>query len=273
MKKILPILLIVNLFSFKIAHGQILITDDVEPTFEINENAILELKSVFNNKGILLPRIALSATNLATPFTSHVEGMIIYNTQTAGVGNNRVVPGLYYNDGASWCKFIAEKYTIGDIKHSSKSEDHDGWYILDGRSVASLPTVASANAIALGFLTNIPDSRNRYLKAKSATQNLGVVGGSASIVLTQANLPNVTFNATTTNSGSHTHVYNDRGSTSVGSQEINNNARADDLAVTRTTNNTGAHVHTFSVTTGGSSTPINFEPLHIVANVFVYLGN
>ena len=64
----------------------------------INSNSALEIES--GNKGLLLPRIALSATTSATPLNSFVRGMLVYNTAT----NNDVTPGLYYSDGIIWIK-------------------------------------------------------------------------------------------------------------------------------------------------------------------------
>lgn len=65
-----------------------------------NASAMLEVQSA--NKGILLPRVALSATNLASPLAAHVAGMTVYNTATASSGNTAVTPGQYYNDGSNW---------------------------------------------------------------------------------------------------------------------------------------------------------------------------
>jgi len=71
-------------------------------------SAIMELES--NNKGLLLPRVALSATNLATPLTAHIAGMTVYNTNSAGTAPNDVTPGYYYNDGAKWVKLNTEPW-------------------------------------------------------------------------------------------------------------------------------------------------------------------
>ena len=62
----------------------------------INPNAVLEMQS--NNKGMLLPRVALTATTNAAPLSAHVAGMYVYNTATTG----DVTPGNYYNDGTKW---------------------------------------------------------------------------------------------------------------------------------------------------------------------------
>lgn len=66
-----------------------------------NTNAMLEVSST--NKGILLPRVALTATNNPSPLSAHVAGMSVYNTATnASVAANPVYPGEYYNDGTQW---------------------------------------------------------------------------------------------------------------------------------------------------------------------------
>lgn len=51
--------------------------------------------------GILIPRIALSATNVAT-VTTPTTSELVYNTFTSALGPNQVVPGFYYWDGALW---------------------------------------------------------------------------------------------------------------------------------------------------------------------------
>src|SRR5690554_4893684 len=68
----------------------------------INENAVLDVQS--SNKGLLLPRLELTATDNFAPLTAHVEGMTVYNTATAGTGTTAVTPGYYYNDGNKWVR-------------------------------------------------------------------------------------------------------------------------------------------------------------------------
>ncbi len=66
-----------------------------------NANAVLDLVSG-GNKGLLLPRVALTSTTSAAPLSAHVAGMHVYNTATAGTYPNNVTPGEYYNDGSKW---------------------------------------------------------------------------------------------------------------------------------------------------------------------------
>ncbi len=63
-------------------------------------SAKLEVKAT--DKGFLPPRVALTATNSATPIASPATGLIIYNTATAGTTPNNVLPGYYYWDGSKW---------------------------------------------------------------------------------------------------------------------------------------------------------------------------
>ncbi|WP_395056596.1 beta strand repeat-containing protein [Flavobacterium sp.] len=55
------------------------------------------------NDGLLIPRIALSATTVATVVTP-TTSELVYNTATAGAGITAVTPGFYYWNGALWIK-------------------------------------------------------------------------------------------------------------------------------------------------------------------------
>ena len=49
------------------------------------------------NRGILIPRVALSAANSTAPIGATVQNsMLVYNTVTASAGVNQVTPGFYY---------------------------------------------------------------------------------------------------------------------------------------------------------------------------------
>ncbi len=69
----------------------------------VNPKVILELEST--NKGVLIPRIALTATNDMLPFSSLTtieESLLVYNTATTGTGTTAVIPGFYYWNGGNW---------------------------------------------------------------------------------------------------------------------------------------------------------------------------
>lgn len=55
------------------------------------------------NDGLLIPRIALSATNVATVLTPTVSELV-YNTFTSAAGPNQVTPGFYFWTGSTWAR-------------------------------------------------------------------------------------------------------------------------------------------------------------------------
>lgn len=71
-----------------------------------NADAMLDIES--SDKGVLLPRVALEDTTEATPLSTHVEGMTVYNTANTKTATNvnGVVPGFYYNDGTKWQQMV-----------------------------------------------------------------------------------------------------------------------------------------------------------------------
>ncbi|MBL1219799.1 hypothetical protein JET18_03065 [Chryseobacterium sp. L7] len=271
MKRINYIILLLAGFNF--LNAQVLITAGTSPTPAANAQAVLELYSKDQNKGLLMPKVSLTATNNASPFPSHIAGMTVYNTNTTTAALTGVTPGFYYNNGSSWSKLEVQLPNTGDIKYSSTAPDHDGWYLLNGRAISTLPASVQTRATALGFSTTLPDSTDRYLKSRSASETLGTTGGSSTVTLAQANLPNVTYNATTVSSGIHNHTYNDRASGVTASAEGGSSRTVvDDGSNSSTTSSTGAHAHTFSVSTGGSNTPLSLQPKYLSAYMFVYLG-
>jgi len=64
----------------------------------------------FTNKGLLIPRVALTATNAAGPIALPTTSLLVYNTATAGAGATAVTPGYYYNGGTpaapNWMRFL-----------------------------------------------------------------------------------------------------------------------------------------------------------------------
>ena len=67
-------------------------------------DASAKLDVVDSNRGLLIPRVALTATNASGPVTSPATSLLVYNTATAGTPPNNVWPGYYYWDGAQWVR-------------------------------------------------------------------------------------------------------------------------------------------------------------------------
>ena len=68
-------------------------------------SAKLEVAS--SNQGFLPPRIALTATNAASPVTSPATGLLVYNTATTGTPPNNVAPGYYFWIGSAWVAVLS----------------------------------------------------------------------------------------------------------------------------------------------------------------------
>ncbi len=66
-------------------------------------SAMLDIVS--SSSGLLVPRVALTSANAASPVASPLVSLLVYNTATAGSIPNAVVPGFYYWDGSRWVAF------------------------------------------------------------------------------------------------------------------------------------------------------------------------
>ena len=68
----------------------------------INPSAALEVESA--NKGVLIPRLALTGETDATTINGgNIPSLLIYNTTTAGT----LTPGFYYWNGTQWVRIVA----------------------------------------------------------------------------------------------------------------------------------------------------------------------
>jgi hypothetical protein len=65
------------------------------------------------DKGVLVPRVALTAANIAAPVVAPLTSLLVYNTATAGVSPNNVIPGYYYWDGARWARLYSGTWLNG----------------------------------------------------------------------------------------------------------------------------------------------------------------
>ncbi|WP_294226262.1 hypothetical protein [uncultured Chryseobacterium sp.] len=169
-------------------------------------------------------------------------------------------------------------HNIGDVKPSYVNADHDGWYLLDGRSVSTLPAVAQSNASSvLGINTVLPDASEKY--SSGTTGSAGFVTGSNTVTLTRDNLPSFNFTYTTNPAGSHSHTVTYE---KVRINTMNGGANNIHAYWLEGTYSAGAdysvgssftqHTHTYSVGSGGSSLPLDIRPAALNFNYFVYLG-
>ena len=81
-------------------------------------DASAKLEVSATNKGFLPPRVALTATNAASPITNPANGLMVFNTVTAGASPNQVVPGYYYWDGTGQ-QWVSLSTTVGNVQNQA----------------------------------------------------------------------------------------------------------------------------------------------------------
>ncbi len=129
-------------------------------TVNPDPSAVLDItSSAAAPGGLLLPRVALLATNDASPLPANVAGMAIYNTATAGTSPNNVTPGYYYNDGSVWVRIAAEVTPTADWALSGNAGTN-----------ANLNFLGTIDNIALRLRTT---SFNRFEVTNGTTQANG----------------------------------------------------------------------------------------------------
>tara|TARA_R110002020_G_scaffold145603_1_gene319059 strand:+ start:10818 stop:11669 length:852 start_codon:yes stop_codon:yes gene_type:complete len=252
-----------------------------------------------SNSGVVIPRVGIISATDNTTVINPNGGAVLPSTMIYNDGSGGFTPvGFLFWNGANWTAVSGK--SSGDIKHGFQSADHNGWYLLDGRSISSLPANAQTAANNLGFSGNLPDATNRVLKNTNGSESLGSTTGSNSVTLSQANLPNFDMSGTTSTDGNHNHSgstsedgehdhnYEDSG---VGTTNARNNGNpsqavevADGISSVKETdedgdhthslniNSNGNHNHTVSVNSGGSNSAINTTPASLVTNTFIFLG-
>jgi len=109
MKKLTIILIVL----ISLLMGNILNAQNVgigSSSFTPDASAGLEIR--YTNKGLLIPRVALTSTNSASPIASPATSLVVYNTATAGILFNKVTPGFYYWNGNAWVRFATGSSVI-----------------------------------------------------------------------------------------------------------------------------------------------------------------
>lgn len=220
-----------------------------------------------------------------------------------------IMGSLYLYDSGieEWVK--VDPSSVGDLKYSARSNDHNGWLKCDGRSLTRAEYPDLFEVIGVSFGSNdastfkLPDTRGRVLGAIGAgsgltTRILGDTIGSETHTLTVSEMPSHLHTGTTDSSGTHTHMITDPGHThNVGNTNLSNNLQTagsidDDQGaipeqnlmysqITTSTSSTtgisinsdGAHTHTFTTATSGNSQAHNnMQPTSFIGNVFIF-GN
>lgn len=192
--------------------------------------------------------------------------------------------------GVTWKKISGNSamtvINFGDIKTGMQANDHNGWIRLNGRLKSTLSASQQAQANLLGIGANLPNADNSVLM-QSSSGTFGIVNGSNSKTIIQANLPNYNLPAATTSSnGDHTHWISaatidnrDFDGTPNNFQQFGLVSDAGSYSIYdanrsqgRNTLNAGTHNHNVTVSSGGSGTALDVTPQYLKINTFIYLG-
>ena len=177
--------------------------------------------------------------------------------------------------------------SIGDVKHSFRTTDHEGWVAMNGRATNTLTASQRANLTAAGInWTSVPNSQGRVTMASGGSWPNAGVGGSYTI--DRSSLPNFTLTGDTldtntdhTHSGStltarlvntdhthgvgsltipsggdHSHTYQYYSPTTGGNSASGSGVWSywgHQLVAGQNTGGTGAHTHTISGNTAAAS--------------------
>lgn len=180
-------------------------------------SAILDVAS--STKGLLVPRVALTATTVAAPITSPTTSLLVYNTNTA----NDVIPGYYYWNGTEWIAFgsgsnwslLGNAGTDPTVNSIGTTDDADLVFQTDGEEVMRLYSGggveinAGVSVDTAITAINVEGSTNNYMELNIQNLSNGALASSDIVA--------------TANNGSSGSVYVDLGINSQGYSNNNSN--------------------------------------------------
>ena len=131
----------------------------ISATSGFTPDASAGLDISYTNKGLLVPRVALTATNAAGPITSPAISLLVYNTVTAGTAPNNVVPGYYYWNGVAWMAL-----------NTGTASANSSW-----ATIGNIGTAAGTNFIGTTDAVDFVFKTNNLERARfTSTGNFGV---------------------------------------------------------------------------------------------------
>ncbi|MBL0128010.1 MAG: hypothetical protein IPP83_11275 [Flavobacteriales bacterium] len=156
MRSSIPFILLFMIASPAFAQNIAINADGAAP----NTSALLDVDATalpaLAKKGLLVPRIALGATNVAAPVVAPATSLLVYNTATAGVAPNNVSPGYYYWNGAVWIRFASTG---------------DGWLITgNAGTVAGTNFIGTTDAVDWMIKTGGALAANERMRVRSTGQ-------------------------------------------------------------------------------------------------------
>ncbi|MBC7915909.1 MAG: tail fiber domain-containing protein [Pyrinomonadaceae bacterium] len=228
-------------------------------TSTLAASAALEVNS--STKGLLIPQVALTGTNVAGPVTSPATSLLVYNTATVG-GGFAVSPGYYYWTGA-WTRMASG----GTLTNQWTTNVNDIYTNTSGNVGIGANTFPAAEKLLVdaGASPNVMIGRssvNGFIQLNIRNTNAGAAA-STDVV------------ATNNTAGETSYIdmgINSSGNTSTGVLGGNNTAYlhssgSADLAIGNST--ASRNLNFFTTTAGGVLT----ERMRILPTGFVGINN
>jgi len=140
-------------------------------------SAMLDIVST--NKGLLIPRVALTGTTDVATIASAATSLLVYNTATAG----DVTPGYYYWTGSVWLRFVFTTPASANWSITANAGTN-----------ASTNFVGNIDNIDLTFRTNNIERmkiKNQSLEILNTSRSVYIGDGAGANMLTTGNRYNI----------------------------------------------------------------------------------
>lgn len=142
-----------------------------------NTSAMLDIVSA--NKGLLIPRVGLTATNNNAPIgVAIVTSLLVYNTATSGAAPFNVTPGFYYWDGSVWRRnvdFTVERWIYPAANYAPSTTY---------QITATIPGVTSYSSVMVNLAGDWPTQPNvtiQHVEARTGAVRFRFTNNSGSI--------------------------------------------------------------------------------------------
>lgn len=161
-----------------------------------NPDASAGLDVSFTNKGLLIPRVALTGKTDVATISSAATSLLVYNTANAGTSPNEVFPGYYWWDGTIWNRFSNE--TLRRFLSSN---------VINSNAVAN--TAADVTGLSFDVISGVTYKFKFYIVYNAAATTTGsrwsINGPTASSLMYSSEY---TLTSTTTTRNIHLTGYN-----------------------------------------------------------------
>lgn len=161
---------------------------------------------VSSQRGLLIPRLNLTATNVATPVQSPAQSLLVYNNATAGSGATGVTPGFYYWDTNKWVRIVSTTSEKKTVVAAGKNVQVDSSTSPDGLTTTYTVGVAEGTqgqvlVTVLNPTTNEPESQwvnpSEFINGVNGVTVTQVTNAATGIVTNEVSLGGSLSKATT----------------------------------------------------------------------------